>query len=171
MKSSNFLKGALCGFAAGVAATIAKTVWEEYFPVRDEETSTPPVKLAERISGKDFSGKDAESTSLAIHGSFGVGTGIIYGAAAEVAPVVTSGLGLPFGLAFYGGTHGSVVPLLDLEPWPTQTKREYAVNEFVGHLVYAATLEIVRRGMRQYVLNDHDFIGHEMTEDDFYAVE
>ena len=135
-----------------MAATAIKTVWEEYFPVRDEDAKTPPTVLAEEITGKELNDKEAEQTSLAIHGVFGVGTGAVYGGLAEVVPEVTIAAGLPFGVSFYALTHGSTVPAAGLEPWPTEVKPEYARNEFVGHLVYALTLEVVRNGLRRYVV-------------------
>lgn len=153
MTPENLLKGAVCGLAAGLAATIAKTVWEDYFPVRSATTPTPPAIIAQRVADRELTEEEIKQAETAIHYTFGVGIGAFYGAAAEVAPVITAGLGMPFGLAFYGGTHGSVVPGIGLEPWPTEVKpTAYAVNEFAGHFVYAATLEVVRRGIRTYVL-------------------
>lgn len=153
MTSQDLFKGALCGLVAGVAATAAKTVWEEYFPVRHGNTDPPPAIIAQQATERTLTAKEKENASLAIHSVFGIGTGLVYGGAAEAAPFITSGLGLPFGLGFYGMTHGSVVPALGLEPWPTEVKREYAANEFAGHLVYALTLELVRRGMREFVVD------------------
>ncbi len=152
MTPENLLKGAVCGLVAGVAATIAKTVWEDYFPVRHHNTDPPPAVIAQRLTERTLTRKEKQQASLAIHAAFGVGTGVFYGAAAEVAPEMTAGVGLPFGLGFYGATHASVVPALGLEPWPTEVKRDYAVNEFAGHLVYAVTLEVVRQGVRNYVI-------------------
>jgi|AntRauTorckE5430_2_1112549.scaffolds.fasta_scaffold01628_3 uncharacterized membrane protein YagU involved in acid resistance len=153
MTPENLLKGAVCGLVAGLAATVAKTVWENYFPVRSADTPTPPAIIAQRVVDHQLTDEEIKQAETAIHYSFGVGIGVAYAAAAEVAPEVTAGLGMPFGLAFYVGTHGSVIPGLGLEPWPTEVKpTSYAVNEFAGHFVYAATLEIVRKGMRTYVV-------------------
>ena len=152
MNSNDVLKGALCGLAGGVAATIAKTVWEEYFPVRDKQTKTPPAILAERVTETDLTEREEGAAEQGIHATFGVGTGVLYGTVAEALPAVTVAGGLPFGAAFYGATHGSLVPALGLEPWPTENKPEYVRNELAGHFVYAAVLELVRRGMRRYVV-------------------
>ncbi|MCX8212239.1 MAG: putative membrane protein YagU involved in acid resistance [Neolewinella sp.] len=153
MTSENLFKGALCGIVAGFAATVAKTVWEDYFPVRSADTPTPPAIIAQRVANRELTDEEKAKASTAIHFTFGVGVGVAYAAAAEVAPKITASLGMPFGLAFYGGTHGSVVPALNLEPWPTEVKpMSYAINEFAGHFVYAATLELARRGMRNYVM-------------------
>ncbi|WP_026231614.1 DUF1440 domain-containing protein [Neolewinella persica] len=153
MIPSNLPKTLFAGLLAGVAATAAKTMWEEHFPVRDKETPTPPAILANRISQQAGRGAltDEEITAAetAIHVAFGVGTGVLYGALAEEVPEMTAGFGLMFGTAFWAGTHGSVVPGLKLEPYPTEVEpRSYAVNEYLGHLVYGMTLEAVRRVMR-----------------------
>ena len=148
MTQENILKGLAAGFVAGAAATLAKTIWEEYFPVRDQDTETPPAKLAERIEGRELEGQEEEVAEQSIHAGFGIGTGVLYGLAAEAVPPITTAAGLPFGVGFYALTHGSVVPALGLEPWPTEVKPQYAVNEFAGHLVYAVVLEGVRRSLR-----------------------
>lgn len=153
MPTSNLAKGLFAGLLAGIAATAAKTIWEDHFPVRDEDTPTPPAVLANRVSEQSGHGpltEDEKATAeTAIHVTFGVGMGMLYGALAEEVPETTAGFGLVFGTAFWAGTHGSVVPGLELEPYPTEVEpRSYAVNEYLGHLVYAMTLEAVRRVMR-----------------------
>lgn len=153
MPTPNLAKGLLAGLIAGAAATYAKTLWEEHFPVRDEDTPTPPALLANRISVQTGHGsltdKEKAAYETAIHITFGVSTGAAYGMLAEDRPEVTAGLGIPFGTAFWLGTHASAVPALGLEPFPTNVEpRSYAVNEFLGHLVYGVTLEVVRRVVR-----------------------
>jgi putative membrane protein len=153
MPNSNLAKGIFAGLIAGIAATAAKTIWEDHFPVRSEDTPTPPALLANRISEQTGNGpltdEETSSAETAVHIAFGVGTGALYGALAEEVPDTTAGFGLAFGTAFWVGTHGSVIPGMGLEPWPTKVDpRSYAVNEFLGHLVYGMTLEAVRRVMR-----------------------
>ncbi len=48
----------------------------------------------------------------AVHYAMGAGSGLIYGIAAEVAPVTTAGLGLPFGAAVWLVADDVVVPAL-----------------------------------------------------------
>lgn len=139
----------LAGLIAGAVATLAKTYWEENFPVRDEETDTPPAILAQRVSEKELTDDEEKTAETTIHWTFGTGAGAIYGMLAEESSLVSSGLGLPFGVVFWAMTHGSVVPALDLEPYPTEVEpQRYAVNEFAGHLVYGVTAEVVRRAVR-----------------------
>ena len=153
MQNQDMLKGLFAGLVGGIIATAAKTIWEDNFPVRDKETDSPPVKLAEKVMSHELTRQQKQTAEQSIHLTFGIGTGIFYGALAEEVPMATTALGIPFGLAFYAGTHGSIVPALELEPFPHQVKPEqYAINEFAGHLVYGAALEITRRGVR-YLLD------------------
>ena len=146
----NALKGLFAGVLGGLVATYAKTIWEDHFPVRSVDTETPPALLAQRVTDRRLSVPERQTAETAIHWTFGTVTGALYGAAAESLPAVAAGAGLPFGIAFWVGTHGTVVPAAGLEPFPTEVKpRQYAVNEFAGHLVYALALEVVRRGVRQ----------------------
>ncbi len=153
MRNTALLKGVVGGVIGGLVATVAKTIWEDYFPVRDSSTPTPPAIIAERASkAAGYGSLTDQETALAetgIHFAFGVGTGVAYGVLAEEVPEATTGGGTLFATAFYAGTHGSVVPGLNLEPWPWNVEpRDYAVNEFLGHLVYGLALEMTRRGVR-----------------------
>lgn len=149
MQKQDLLKGLIAGLAGGIIATAAKTIWEANFPVRDKKTDSPPVKLAEEIVNHELTEKQKQSAEQSIHLAFGIGTGVFYGALSEEIPMATTALGVPFGLAFYALTHGSVVPALELEPFPYQVHpQQYAINEFAGHLVYGVALEVTRRGVR-----------------------
>ena len=156
MKETDVLKGIFAGIIGGIAATYAKTVWEDNFPVRHKTTDSPPVKLAEKINenlgNKALTKKDKKQAESNIHWAFGTGTGALYGALVEENKGVAMGYGIPFGTAFWVATHGSTIPAMDLEPFPHEVKpRKFAWNEFAGHLVYGLTLEIVRRGVRKYM--------------------
>ena len=91
-------------------------------------------------------GKEAAGT--AVHYAFGVGTGALYGAAAELAPALTAGAGLPFGAAVWLAADEGLVPLLGL----SKTPREYPLSthaySLASHFVYGLTTELVRRAVR-----------------------
>jgi len=152
MNNDLLWKGLLAGALAGVAATAAKTLWEKHYPVRSESTESPPLILANKVKKAvtdELIASENESTvTSSIHWSFGVTTGAAYGVVTENFPMVSSGLGLPFGVAFWMGTHGSIIPMAHLEPFPTDVQMNYAINEFAGHLVYGVVLETTRRVIR-----------------------
>ena len=153
MENKDILKGLCAGLLAGAAATLAKTIWEEYFPVRDEDTKTPPAKIAQRVADSvadtDLTEEQEATAEKAVHWTFGTGAGLLYGLTAEENPVVTAGFGTGFGTVFWLLTHATVIPAADLEPYPTEIDPpRYALNELAGHLVYGVTAELVRRGVR-----------------------
>jgi putative membrane protein len=84
-----------------------------------------------------------------VHYAFGAGVGGLYGGIATVAPRVTMGLGLPFGVAVWLGAHVIMVPALGLAAPPTRQPASKEALEFFLHLVYGAVTELVRRLVRQ----------------------
>jgi len=149
MENDKIIKGICAGIVGGLAATAVKTWWESGHPVRSEDTETPPVLLADKIKlslvEEPLKEEHKPVVSDAIHWAFGTSTGAIYGALAASSPVFSSGLGVPFSIGFYALTHGSTLPMMDLEPYPVDVRMDYAWNEFAGHILYGVTLDLVRR--------------------------
>ncbi|MBV9209516.1 MAG: hypothetical protein JOZ52_02740, partial [Acidobacteria bacterium] len=82
-------------------------------PENDEESDDATERLASAISenifGKELTKPEKESAGTVIHYVYGTATGAFYGAAAELAPVVTAGVGMPFGtLVWVAGDEGAV---------------------------------------------------------------
>ena len=67
----------------------------------------------------------------------------------ELAPGVTTGMGLPFGAAFWLVADETAVPLLGLSKPPTEYSVSTHAYAFVSHLVYGLTAERVRRALRK----------------------
>ena len=84
-----------------------------------------------------------------VHYAFGGGVGALYGAVAAVFPRVSTGLGLPFGVAVWLGAHVVAVPALGLAEPPTRRPASKEGIELALHLVYGAVTETVRRLFRQ----------------------
>ena len=83
---------------------------------------------------------------------FGANVAAIYGTTAELAPLVSTGWGIPFGAAVWLGAHVITVPALGLsEPITHSAPRAEAV-EFGAHLVYGAVAEGLRRFLRRRLL-------------------
>jgi putative membrane protein len=151
---TNLFKGLIAGMVGAAVATKIKSELEKVLPVRKKTTDSPPVVLADRVAKKmeNNDGLDKEEkkpVEKTIHWSFGVLMGGVYGVSVERNPSAAAGFGSLAGTALYGGTHGSVLPALDTEPWPTENKPEFVVNEFIGHIVYGMTTEIIRRQVRK----------------------
>ncbi|GAB2766680.1 DUF1440 domain-containing protein [Rhabdobacter roseus] len=157
--TQNVWKGLLAGAIAGLVGTAVKTLWEEFAPARPEDTTSPPLVLADRVKEQTVGGPVPESSKpiveQSIHWAFGTGIGALYGAVAELVPQAQKGAGSPLGLALYGATHGSVLPMLNAEPWPLQRPAKFVSSEFSGHILYGLAVEITRRKVRE-LLDDRD---------------
>lgn len=117
-----------------------------------EDNDDATVKAAKAVSEGIFGHKLKESekkpAGAAVHYAFGSATGGLYGAAAEIAPQVTTGMGLPFGVAFWMIADEAVVPLLGLSKGPTAYPASTHVYALASHLVYGLTTEVTRRAVR-----------------------
>ena len=121
-------------------------------PQQSEDQDDATVKAARAVSEGVFGHKLKESekkpAGAVVHYAFGSATGGLYGAAAEVAPEVTTGLGLPFGVAFWMVADEGVVPLLGLSKGSTEYPVSTHVYALASHLVYGLTTEVTRRAVR-----------------------
>jgi uncharacterized membrane protein YagU involved in acid resistance len=123
-------------------------------------------KMARRIEGSrerlDPTGHLAEVVSItvlrhklnerekriagpAVHYAFGALAGAAYAVAAEHRPEIASGYGSAFGVGLWAAGDEIAVPALRLAPAPwKQPLRDHAAM-LGAHIVYAVTLEILRR--------------------------
>lgn len=156
-----------CGFAAGAAAGLVascvmnafQTLWTAFAtPSRERpERSVPEedttVRTASAISrslfGRSLSERGKRIGGPFVHYAFGTLVGGLYGAAAERAPSVTAGAGLPFGAAFWLVADETAVPLLRLSAPPNRYPLSLHVYALVSHLVYGWTAEALRRQLRR----------------------
>jgi Protein of unknown function (DUF1440) len=118
----------------------------------DEEQDDATVKTASAISEGIFDHELTKSEKKiagpAVHYAFGTSVGGLYGAAAELAPEVATGAGLPFGAAFWLVADETALPLLGLSKGPAAYPISTHVYALASHFVYGLTTELVRRGVR-----------------------
>ncbi|MCY7345405.1 MAG: DUF1440 domain-containing protein, partial [Pyrinomonadaceae bacterium] len=125
--AGDVVKGAIAGLIGGLVASFVMSEFqmllsrlseEEKKPTKKKEDEPANVKTAEAISENVFDHKlkksEKEPAGEAVHYAMGAASGLIYGIAAEVAPVTTAGLGLPFGAAVWLVADDIVVPALGL---------------------------------------------------------
>ena len=121
-------------------------------PQQSEDQDDATVKAAKAVSegvfGHELKESEKKPAGAVVHYAFGSATGGLYGAAAEVAPEVTTGLGLPFGVAFWMVADEGVVPLLGLSKGPTEYPVSTHAYALASHLVYGLTTEVIRRAVR-----------------------
>jgi hypothetical protein len=120
----------------------------------DREADNAAVRIAvlvsERLFGLELAEREKrEIAGAVVHYAFGVATGGIYGAIAELNPATTTGAGLPFGAAVWLIADEIVVPALGLSKPPTKIPLSTHAYSIASHLVYGLTTEIVRRELRR----------------------
>lgn len=83
------------------------------------------------------------------HYGFAVSMGTLYGAAAEIFPLITVGGGSAFGAAVWLGADEGVVPLLGLSKDSSEYPFSIHASAFASHIVYGLTTEGIRRIVRK----------------------
>jgi putative membrane protein len=105
--------------------------------------------VAENVFDGPLPEEDKDAAGSAVHYAMGAGSAAVYGAAAEMAPAVTIGLGMPFGTAVWLVADEGAVPLLGLAKGPTEYPVSKHVYSLASHLVYGLSTEMVRRTVRK----------------------
>jgi uncharacterized membrane protein YagU involved in acid resistance len=123
---------------------------------RFHETEDATERLAEvaarELLGWSLTGYQKQALGKVVHYLFGAGSAAAYACLAELLPEVTSGWGIPFGLAVWLGADEGTVPWLGLstpayrQPWSVQA------TSFGCHCAYGAASEGIRRFLRASVL-------------------
>jgi putative membrane protein len=151
-RNISLLKGLLAGVAGGLVGSAAKIVAEKLFPPRTDGQPVPPELVVERAAhraGENPCPASVEAAGQGLHWGFGTMLGGAYGVAAELTPKVTSWQGSVFGLTVNRIAHEGLLPRMNLvEPVPLQPAQE-RVSEWVSHVVYGVTTELVRRAVRK----------------------
>jgi uncharacterized membrane protein YagU involved in acid resistance len=120
---------------------------------KDDPGDTAPMRLANAVSvalsDRELTKSEKETSGTALHYAFGISTAAIYGITAEFAPVITAGMGVPYGVSVWLGADEGVVPALGLSKSPAEYPLSIHVYAIASHAVYGLTTEIVRRAIRR----------------------
>jgi hypothetical protein len=116
--------------------------------VPDDTTVKAASAVSEGVFGHKLTQSEKKIAGTAVHYLLGTGVGGLYGAAAEIAPNVTTGGGLPFGAVFWLVVDEGAVPLLGLSEGPMAYPLSIHGYALSSHLVYGLTAEMVRRAVR-----------------------
>ena len=116
---------------------------------QDDATVKTAKAISKEVFGHELQESEKEPAGAAVHYAFGILSGGLYGALAEVTPQVTSGAGLPFGAGFWLLADEISVPLLGLSKGPTEYPVSTHAYSLASHLVYGMTAEMSRRALRR----------------------
>lgn len=119
----------------------------------DDEQDDAAERLANSIAVGVFDHELTKSTKetagTALHYAYGISMGGFYGAAAELAPVVTAGAGVPYGAVIWLTADEGVVPALGLSKSASEYPLSIHAYALASHLVYGLTVEVVRGAVRR----------------------
>ncbi|HEX7227700.1 MAG TPA: DUF1440 domain-containing protein [Candidatus Binatia bacterium] len=105
--------------------------------------------ISEGVFDRELEESEKETAGAVVHYVFGVASGGLYGALAEVTPQVTTAAGVPFGAVFWLIADQISVPLFGLKEGPTEYPPSTHAYSLASHLVYGVTAELSRRALRQ----------------------
>lgn len=155
VSSGNVARGAIAGLVGGLLAAGAMSVAHRVLSDLDSKAEAPSPKsedptikvarAATSLVGYTLAEHQKPRAGAAVHYAFGAVVGAIYGAVAEIAPIVTTAFGVPFGIGVWLGAHVIAVPAMGLSDPPTRQPVGKEAEEFGLHAVYGAVTEIVRR--------------------------
>ena len=153
--SGNVVRGAIVGLVGGLLAagvmSVAHRILSDLDPKAEAPSpkpEDPTVKVARAatgLAGYTLAEHQKPRAGAAVHYAFGAVVGAVYGAVAEIAPIVTTAFGVPFGIGVWFGAHVVAVPAMGLSDPPTRQPVGKEAEEFGLHVVYGAVTEIVRR--------------------------
>lgn len=155
-------KGLVAGLVGGLVASLAMEQFQMLWSVVSRKLQSPrksaravkpaTVKAADAISqrvvGHKVRKKHQKLAGEAVHYAMGGASAAIYGALAEVAPMVTAGEGTAFGAVVWLAADEASVPALGLTKPPTKIPMSTHVYALASHLVYGLMTEAIRRRMR-----------------------
>lgn len=161
MQKFDFKKVLIAGGAAGVISGLVKLGWENILPPRTPERNrvNPPQRLLQQLGFPAkftqatyvYSGERLPWVSYLVHFGFSVSFATAYAALLDKkVRALTSGQGIPFGLAVWVAFHLVVMPALKTVPSVHDQPWEEHLSEALGHAVWMWTNhEIADEVLRQ----------------------
>ncbi|WP_230533394.1 DUF1440 domain-containing protein [Microvirga roseola] len=167
LSTGDMVRGLAAGLVAGIVASYAMNAFQsavsrlgedsksrkpkrktQGYDESDPATTKAAALMSERVFRHRLSPRQKEIAGPAVHYTTGAALGGLYGAAAEFAPQVTAGAGLPFGAAVAAVLDEGIVPAAGLSGPPWESPPSSHLYALGSHLVFGLTAEAVRRGAR-----------------------
>ena len=119
----------------------------------EEEDATVKTAqaIAQRVIHRNLTDREKQIAGPAVHYAYGSLVGAMYGGIAELLPIVSAGVGLPFGFALWLLGDEVAVPALGLAKAPTEYPPEAHADALAAHFMYGATTDLLRRVLRHVV--------------------
>jgi putative membrane protein len=118
-------------------------------PQGEDSTEMVADAIVHSFTGRHLNKADKQKAGPIVHYAFGSLMGGVYGAIAEYSPQSRRSFGTLFGTVLFVGADEIVVPALGLGKPPTEEPLSSQAAHWAAHMVYGATVEAVRRGLRR----------------------
>lgn len=148
-----YKRALVAGFVGGNLSSFVKWGSEIPFPPREAGRISPPFAILKWLGLNaeamtyEFTGHAINYGVALVHQLFSIAFGVLYCALAVAFPVATLGQGLVFGLGVTVLFHAILLPLGGWAPQVWDVSGQETFSEVLGHLLWAWTIEIVRRDM------------------------
>lgn len=156
------LAGALGGLVASwvmnrfiaAAREVEKTIkspeqkaQEESQPASEDSTVKVADTVTWLVTGRRLTPEGKQKGGPIVHYAFGTLMGTLYGALAALSENARAGAGSAFGTALFVAADEVMVPALGLAQPPTEQPASDQLTHLAAHIVYGATVELVRRNV------------------------
>ncbi|MDQ6679309.1 MAG: DUF1440 domain-containing protein [Acidobacteriota bacterium] len=157
VSGADVAKGALAGLAGGLVASwtmekfqaaLSKTVQKQKQGGGEPATVKVAQGVSQKLRSRDLAPEEKQPAGEMVHYAFGGGAGAVYGLTAETVPKAKAGWGTLFGAVLWVLADEVGVPAAGLGEWPAHSPAGEQAAALAAHLVYGATVETVRRGVR-----------------------
>jgi len=161
---TDILKGMISGVAGGLLASFLMGQFQAAWSAASQALSSTKRRggrkpdpatvkaanaVAEKVTGRKIPADYKPIAGEAVHYGMGAGSAAVYGALAEVAPLVTIGEGAGFGTGVWLLADELAVPAAGLSKSPKEIPLTTHVYALASHLVYGWITETVRRAVRR----------------------
>ncbi len=144
-------KAIVIGLIAGLVASGVKTICELISPPRLPGDLSPLGKMIDYASvvatGEPMAESARKLTEPFVHFGFGAAAAAVYVVVSERFPILRAGCGSLFGVLFWLSVHEILLPLAGFSASPAMMTFREQGNEFVSHIIFGVTVELVRRGL------------------------
>ena len=127
---------------------LAKVKYRKEQPARKSADEPATVRAAEGLLRHKLRPEQKQPAGNIVHYAFGAAAGAVYGVVAEKTSTARIGFGTLFGSALWLVVDEVAVPALGLAKGPRQYPLSAHGSVLASHLVYGATTELVRAGLR-----------------------
>jgi putative membrane protein len=146
--ASSTSRGLISGLIGGLAGTVVKSMVEQFLPVRKINQRSAQIKilddLSTKLTGTPISLSNEGIAEQLVNIPVGASLGAAYGYGKKDKDEYNISDGVILGASTWFSTHETSLPILGLEPKPTDVPVRMQINELLAHVLFGITTEVVR---------------------------